>query len=220
MLPLIGFCGASNSGKTTLVSQVIAALTKKGLKVGAIKHHGHPEPLQASDQPKDSDLLLQAGAQRVALAHAGGVWLFAPPEAAQAGPAQIAADYMQGMDLVIAEGFKNADILKIEVVAPGKNPLLPQEGRILALARRGGQGQEKGLPVLNTDDPESVADFVLANLPGPSLASRETVNLKVNGADLDLNPFVAHLLEATIKGMVKKLKGGAKPSKIEVFING
>jgi molybdopterin-guanine dinucleotide biosynthesis protein MobB len=50
MIPMLGFCGASGSGKTTLVSRVIEELTARGLKVGAIKHHGHPEPLISSGQ--------------------------------------------------------------------------------------------------------------------------------------------------------------------------
>lgn len=222
MTPLLGFCGASNSGKTTLVSRVIEELTGRGLKVGAIKHHGHPEPLKASASPKaspkDSDLLAQAGARRVALSHAGGVWLFAPPSAGGDSPAQIAAQHMQGLDLVLVEGFKRAAIDKIEVVAPDKEPILPEGGKLIALARRGGSGQEKGLPLLDADAPESVADFVLNHIQATTRASRSKVILSVNGTDLELNPFVAHLLDATIKGLVKKLKGGSDPQKIEVSI--
>ncbi len=222
MIPLLGFCGASGSGKTTLVSKVIEVLTGKGLKVGAIKHHGHPEPLSASanskDRPKDSDLLAQAGAQRVALSHAGGVWLFAPPDAGQGGPKQIAYDFLGSMDLVLVEGFKTAAIDKIEVVGPDKDPILPENGTLLAIARRGGEGQEKGLPVLNADAPQEVADFVLDHMKATTMTSRSNVTLSVNGTNLELNPFVGHLLESTITGMVKHLKGGAAPKKIEVTI--
>ena len=218
MTPLLGFCGASGSGKTTLVSRVIEELTGRGLKVGAIKHHGHSEPLKASANPKDSDLLAQAGARRVALSHAGGVWLFAPPQAGGDSPAQIAAQHMQGLDLVLVEGFKRAAIDKIEVVAPGKEPILPEGGKLIALARRGGSGREKGLPLLDADAPESVAAFVLNHIQATTPASRSKVILSVNGTDLELNPFVAHLLDATIKGLVKKLKGGSDPQKIEVSI--
>lgn len=227
MTPLIGFCGASGSGKTTLVSAVIKELTGRGLKVGAIKHHGHGEPLTVSPKsqggPKDSDLLAQAGAERVVLAHAGGVWLFAPPEYGKATPPEIAAEFLQGLDLVLVEGFKAADIDKIEVVAPGKKPLLPKGGRILAIARRkddgGGSGQEQGLPVLNADSPREVADFIMTCKADSYMTNKSKVSLSVNGVDLELNPFVAHLLEVTLKGMVENLKGGANPNKIEVSIS-
>lgn len=226
MIPLLGFCGASGSGKTTLVSRVIAELTKRGLKVGAIKHHGHAGPLTAPADSKggpkanlkDSDILAQAGAQRVALVHAGGVWLFAPPEYGQAAPPQIAADFLPGMDLILVEGFKTADIDKIEVVAPGKEPILPENGKLLALARRGGSGEEQGLPVLNADSPREVADFVMNHTKSANVTDGSKVTLSVNGVELDLNPFVGHLLEVTIKGMVQNLKGGESPDKIEVNI--
>ncbi len=223
MIPLVGFCGASGSGKTTLVCRVIAELTRRGLAVGAVKHHGHPEPLRASAGPKDSDRLAQAGAVRVALVHAGGVWLFAPPEEAQAGPAQVAAGFMPGVDLVLVEGFKRAEIPKIEVVAPGREPLLPPGGRLLALARRGGGGgadREAGLVVLDADDAAQVADFVLAHCAAGVLTGGSKVSLAVDGKKLELNPFVGRLLEATLRGMVQNLKGGAGARSIEVKISG
>lgn len=40
-VPAIAFIGYQNSGKTTLVEKVIAELTRRGLRVGSLKHHGH-----------------------------------------------------------------------------------------------------------------------------------------------------------------------------------
>lgn len=222
MIPMLGFCGASGSGKTTLVSRVIEELSARGLKVGAIKHHGHPEPLLTSGgtkgRPKDSDVLAQAGAQRVAFSHAGGLKITAQHQPGEDNPAKIAADYMQGMDLVLVEGFKRADIDKIEVVAPGKEPMLPEGGKLIALARRGGVSEEQGLPVLDADAPEKVADFVLEHVKATTMTHRSNIIVAVNDINLTLNPFVANLLDSAIKGMVKRLKGGANPKKIEVSI--
>jgi molybdopterin-guanine dinucleotide biosynthesis protein B len=222
MIPMLGFCGASGSGKTTLVSRVIEELTARGLKVGAIKHHGHPEPLispaKPEARPKDSDVLAQAGAQRVAFSHAGGLTLSASHQPGGDNPAAIAADFMGGLDLVLVEGFKRAAIDKIEVVAPGKEPMLPEGGRLIALARRGGGGEEKGLPVLDANAPKAVADFVLEHVKATTMTNGSNITIAVNGINLELNPFVANLLDSAIKGMVKRLKGGANPQKIEVSI--
>ena len=165
--PIIGFCGASNSGKTTLVAKVIEILSSRGLKLGAIKHHGHPDPLEvfqeSPDRPKDSTRLAQAGAQRVALSHSGGIFLTAGQSEAHLDPLRIAENYMSGLDLVIVEGYKRAPINKIEVVAPGKEPLLPEGGRILALAFRGGAAQKDyGLRLLDADHPRDIAQFMLS----------------------------------------------------------
>jgi len=217
MIPMVGFCGASNSGKTTLVCGVVSQLSRRGLKVGVIKHHGHPEPLQSSASPKDSDRLAQAGAHRVALVHSGGLWLFAPPNKCQ-DPAQVADGFLTDMDLVLVEGFKSATIDKIEVVAPDKKPLLPQGGRLLALTRRGGGPPEAGLEVLDADQPRRVADFILDKLPDLRPTHQSVVKLAVNGVELELNPFVGQILKAAIMSMVKPLKGGSDPKQIEVTI--
>lgn len=166
--PLFGFCGASDSGKTTLVSRVIAELAGRGYAVGAIKHHGHRGPLEPADRHKDSGRLFAAGAARVALAHAGGLMLTAGPQDAE-DPVQIARRFMSGLDLVLVEGYKSAPLDKIEVVAPGREPLLPSGGRLLALAQRGAPAGERraGLVVLDADDPALVTDFVLEQLGLP-----------------------------------------------------
>lgn len=53
--------GYKNSGKTTLMNQLIADFTKRKKRVGAIKHHGHGgEPDRVLNT--DSDLHMQAGA--------------------------------------------------------------------------------------------------------------------------------------------------------------
>jgi molybdopterin-guanine dinucleotide biosynthesis protein MobB len=222
MARLIGFCGAGGSGKTTLLCGVVSRLAARGLAVGAIKHHGHPEPLAAAERAKDTDRLLAAGAARVALSHAGGVWLFAGAQAAAGGPAQMADSFLPGLDLVLVEGYKTSEIDKIEVVAPGREPLLPAGGRLLALARRGGGGVEAGLPVLDADDPEAVAGMVLEHLAdtGPGGAGREPapVGLWVDGRELEMNPFVSRLVERTLRGLVAGLKGGAGARRIEIKI--
>ncbi|RJX28947.1 MAG: molybdopterin-guanine dinucleotide biosynthesis protein B [Desulfarculus sp.] len=216
MTPVIGICGASGSGKTTLLTGVIAALKASGLKVGAIKHHGHAGPViePAAAQHKDSARLAAAGAARVALAHAHGVSVDAPG-LAKAGPRALAARLMSGLDLVLVEGFKGAGIPKIEVVAPGAQPLLPSGGQLLALARRGGAGSEAGLPVLDADDPGAVAGFILENLELAAPAP-EPVGLFIDGQELPVNAFVARMLSGALRGFVSALKGGGQAGKIEV----
>ena len=158
---LLGFCGLGGSGKTTLLTRVIPRLTGEGLRVGVIKHHGHGGALPPYDQGKDTQRLAQAGAAAVALIHAGGVWLNQPQPLPGDDPRQVAADLMAAQDLILLEGFKRGSWDKIEVVGPGAQPLLPPGGRLVALTRRGGGPGQAGLPVLDADQPQQVADFVL-----------------------------------------------------------
>lgn len=219
MIPVIGICGASGSGKTTLLIGVIAALKDRGLKVGAVKHHGHAGPVTepAAAQDKDTARLAAAGAARVALAHAHGVSVDAPGLAG-AGPRALTARLMSGLDLVVVEGFKGAGIPKIEVVAPGAQPLLPSGGQLLALARRGGAGSEAGLPVLDADDPAAVAEFILQNLE-MAAPPQEAVQVFIDGQELPVNAFVANMLAGTLRGFVSALKGGSRSGRIEVRLD-
>lgn len=216
MIPVVGICGASGSGKTTLLEKLLPQLKARGLKVGVLKHHGHGGPVEtpAEWQGKDSQRLTAAGAARVGLAHPGGVWLQAPGLAG-AGPRALAARLMAGMDLVIVEGFKSAAIPKIEVVAPDKKPVLPPGGKLLALARRGGQGQEAGLPVIDADDPLALADFLLQAVK-PVTPPPEPAKLYLDGQELPLNAFVSAILSGMLRGFVSSLKGSGDAEKIEV----
>lgn len=56
----VAFCGLSGAGKTTLLVELIAELTRLGLRVAAIKHDAHG--LQIDTPGKDSDRLFRAGA--------------------------------------------------------------------------------------------------------------------------------------------------------------
>ena len=213
---VIGLCGASNSGKTTLARGVVEALCKKGLKVGAIKHHGHPEPLPRPDPPKDSDRLAMAGARRTAFCHAGGLHL--ELDRGDLRPADIAAQFMSGMDVVVVEGYKKAKIDKIEVVAPDKDPILPSYGRLLALTRRNGGGKEAGLPVLDANQPRQVADFIIE-----AMTVQETrpprVSIKVDGEALDLHPYVVKLVADGVGAMIRTFRGAEEAGRIEVTID-
>ncbi len=41
--PAVSFVGRQNSGKTTLLEKIITELTRQGLAIGTMKHHGHPD---------------------------------------------------------------------------------------------------------------------------------------------------------------------------------
>ncbi|MCF8034939.1 MAG: molybdopterin-guanine dinucleotide biosynthesis protein B [Desulfarculaceae bacterium] len=216
MIPVIGICGASGSGKTTLVAKLLPLIKARGIKVGVLKHHGHGEavPTPAEWEGKDSARLAEAGADRVGLAHPGGVWLEAP-HLGGAGPRALTARLMGGLELVIAEGFKRAGIPKIEVVAPGAQPILPPGGRLLALARRGGSGSEAELPVLDADDPEAVLAFILEAVRQVTPAPEKAV-LLVDGQEVPVNAFVISMLSGMLRGFVSSLKGADSSGKIEV----
>lgn len=110
--PILGFIGHSNSGKTTLLTKIIEQLTASGLKIGAIKHHHRTFTID--HEGKDSQRFTAAGARKTIIT--------GPQQTAliEQTPEQIplellAAKYLDNLDLIIVEGFKQQAIPKIEV---------------------------------------------------------------------------------------------------------
>lgn len=100
LIPVIAFVGHSKSGKTTLLEKLIPELRRRGYRVAAVKHTAHPVEPDAPD--KDTYRLAQAGARPVILA--------APETTLEAALAGV-----QDADLVLVEGYKRANVPKIEV---------------------------------------------------------------------------------------------------------
>ena len=60
------FRGRQNSGKTTLLEKIITELTRQGLAIGTIKHHGHPD-FEIDIPGKDSYRHRAAGSKATAI---------------------------------------------------------------------------------------------------------------------------------------------------------
>jgi molybdopterin-guanine dinucleotide biosynthesis protein B len=165
--PLLGFCAyGSGSGKTTLLTNLIPVLNAQGLRISVIKHAHHRFDI---DHPgKDSYRLREAGAVQMLLGSRHRWALMTElsrirdqqpdePGLADLLP-HIDADMV---DLILVEGFKNAPIPKIEIYRPEMNlPLLAtHDNHVIAVASNA--EVETHLPVLNLDNPEEIAAFIL-----------------------------------------------------------
>ncbi|WP_053983634.1 molybdopterin-guanine dinucleotide biosynthesis protein B [Niameybacter massiliensis] len=107
----IAISGSKNSGKTTLMTNLIGYFTAKGLQVGTIKHDGHL--FEADVKGTDSYRHKQAGAARTLVYDTEKLCLVKDQQ--QQGIETLLA-YFSGMDLVLLEGFKESVYPKIEVV--------------------------------------------------------------------------------------------------------
>ena len=163
------FAGFSNSGKTTLIEQVIPLLRQQGLRVSVVKHAHHRFDI---DHPgKDSHRHREAGAFEIVIASDRRLALvreFEQP--AQMTVHQMLAELYEGVDWVLVEGFKESDLLKIEVwraPAPGQEerPVrYPEDDFVAAVATDTPDRLPvpTGLPVLDLNQPAEVAQWLLA----------------------------------------------------------
>lgn len=163
-MKVFGLAGYSGSGKTTLLEELIPRLTAAGLKVSLIKHAHHRFDI---DQPgKDSYRLREAGCSEVLLISEQRWVLMHELRGAPEPSLEEQIARFSDCDLVLVEGFKHTPIPKLEVHRPsvGK-PLIAGSGveTIVAIAtdEPGVVGQQTRLPVLDLNDRDAIADFIL-----------------------------------------------------------
>jgi molybdopterin-guanine dinucleotide biosynthesis protein B len=164
-MKVVGFCGPSGVGKTTLLEGVIAALRAHGQAVSVIKHTHKRFDI---DQPgKDSWRHRQAGAGEVLLASSQRLALLRELPEAREPDVHALIGELQPVDWVLVEGFKHAALPKVEVwrAALGQPVLYPDDARVIAVATDDPAAlpQPPGaLPVLPLNSPGAVADRLLA----------------------------------------------------------
>ncbi|QEL55316.1 molybdopterin-guanine dinucleotide biosynthesis protein B [Chromobacterium paludis] len=158
MREVLGICGYSGSGKTTLLESILPGLRAAGLKVAVIKHSHHD--VQLDEPGKDSFRHRQAGACEVMIVSPCRVGVFAETANELTLDEQLAR--LSPCDLVLLEGQKRLPVPKLEVYRPalGKPPLYPEDGNIIAVVSD--QTVAADLPVLNLNDADAVARYILA----------------------------------------------------------
>ena len=164
-MKVIGFCGYSGSGKTTLVEQLIVRMRLASQRVSVVKHAHHA--FDIDHEGKDSWRHRQAGAFEVVIASDRRLAKIREYEV-QAEPTvhQLIAE-LYDCDWVLVEGFKHADLLKIEVwrAAAGKPVQYPNDPYVVAVSTDSPDQlpEPTGLPLLDLNNPDAVAEFLLGN---------------------------------------------------------
>ena len=163
-LPVLGFVAYSGTGKTTLLVKLIPILKKKGLRIGVIKCTHHKFEI---DQPgKDSFELRKSGATQTLLASDNRWALMTEleheyPVSLEHMIARLDSDLL---DIILIEGYKHEKYPKIELHRPElEKPLLyPNDDSIIAIASDKELSTPESLPVLDINQPEQIADFIIS----------------------------------------------------------
>jgi len=159
MIPSIAIVGYHDSGKTTVLVNLIRVLKERGYRVAAVKHTDHGYDM--GPPGKDSSRHFAAGADKVAVA---GPESFTVHERT-AGALSLAdvRARVSGVDLVLVEGFKREPGPKVGVFRAGYSGDLAAavEGLIAAV---GDCPPGLGLPCFGFDQTGELADFIVGRL--------------------------------------------------------
>src|SRR5262245_28285945 len=149
----VAFVGGHDSGKTSVIVELVPRLTARGLRVGTLKHSTHDAP---DDVPgKDSERHTSAGAE---------VGAFLTPRRTttrrfgEEEPLEMVLEReFTDCDIVLVEGYKSLPIPKIEVVREGVS-----RPDVFDPAARISDGPFSGsVPTLSYGDWDGIAAMVL-----------------------------------------------------------
>ena len=161
---VIGLCGYSGAGKTTLVERLIPLLRLAGHRVSVVKHAHHD--FDIDHEGKDSWRHRQAGAFEIVIASDRRLAKMREYPAWRDPTVDEMLAELAPCDWVLVEGFKHAPIAKIEVwrAANGKRAQYADDPYVMAIATdsRDKLPVPTELPVFDLNDAESIAGFVQA----------------------------------------------------------
>lgn len=180
---MIGFAAWSGTGKTTLLKKLLPLLRKRGLRVGVVKHAHHDFDIDVPG--KDSYELRKAGATHV-LVGSRKRWALVVEAGLEEDPSlatllsHLATD---DIDLILVEGLKRERIPKIELHRPslGKPLLCRSDANIVAVATDSPVSTPRPLPLLDLNNPQQIAEFILGTLNFKKASSETKYPLALDG---------------------------------------
>ncbi len=111
MIPVISMVGYANSGKTTVLTKIIKELRHRGYRVAIIKHH--KGDFDIDHKGKDTYEHMKAGANTTILSSPNKFAIVSKVEEEKTLDELIS--YIDDVDIIITEGYKNEKKPKIEV---------------------------------------------------------------------------------------------------------
>ena len=165
-IPVLGFAAYSGTGKTTLLTKLLPLLAARNIKTAVIKHAHHD--FDIDHKGKDSYELRKAGARQVLVGSEKRWALIVENSENKKSTLKDFISFLNhdDLDLILVEGFKPEDIPKIELTRPSLgNPFFfIHDKSIIAVATDAELTEKTTLPVLDINNPQEIADFIIRKI--------------------------------------------------------
>ena len=208
--------GTSGSGKTTTIEAVVAALVRRGHRVGSVKEI-HFEAFEIDPSPGSNTRRHRAAGASLVTARGYRETDVLYPEKL---PMREILRHYRDYDWVALEGV---DDLPVPAVICTRDKL--RGGAICAAGKLGAELNEyEGLPAFNVlENAEALCDFLEANVPDylecydpddpdPGV----DIALTVDGKPIRMAPFVQKILRNAVLGVAKELEGYQEGAEVEI----
>jgi formylmethanofuran dehydrogenase subunit E len=153
---LLLIVGYKKAGKTTLIEKLIPELSRRGYRVGTVKHHHSDIPVSFDAAGTDSSRHRQAGAIAVALASPTEIATFRNSETAISLDQIVSR--LGAIDIVLVEGFHQEARDKIEVLGATSEPLCKNDPHLLAFVTP--SPDTKPVPAFSPNSIKTLVDFI------------------------------------------------------------
>jgi molybdopterin-guanine dinucleotide biosynthesis protein B len=161
--PVLSIVGKSESGKTTLIENLIPELKKRGYRIGVVKHAHHG--FEIDREGKDSYRHKQAGADSVMIVSPGTIAMI---KRVSTQRLEDLIPFFGDVDLLITEGFKRDPAPKIEVFRAERHrsPACLEDASLIALVSD--TPLNTAVPRFAPGDIEAITHFIVTRfLPKP-----------------------------------------------------
>jgi len=236
----VAVVGFKDSGKTRVVEALVGELTRRGLRVGTVKHTA--ENIDFDTPGKDTRRHRDAGAVATAILHDNAAAFFLDDHVT----IQDAVRCLGALDFLVIEGFKTLDT-HARILVPREDGDVDKLRNGLEVAAVKIPGSKfSGVEAVELSDAAKLADIVESRaypmLPGANchgcgypdcrslgkavldgdadatqcVRNYVAFTLKVNDESVPLNNFTRRALTNMLMGFIKTLKGGEKSERVEL----
>ncbi|MBL7209407.1 MAG: molybdopterin-guanine dinucleotide biosynthesis protein B [Dehalococcoidia bacterium] len=210
MPPIVSIVGKSKSGKTRLIEGLISELKSRGYRVATVKHA--PRGFSFDKPSKDSWRHIEAGSEATAVSSPGNLVLIKPVKQ-DASLDEIARLLGDEHDIILAEGFKQSSVPKIEVHRREVGLPLSSVRKVVAIATD--EPLETKIRQLSLEDVKGLADLLENGFIKPQ---RERISIYVNNEPIPLSAFPRDIITNTLVAMVSSLKGVGKVKNLQICL--
>lgn len=163
-VPTLAFIGASGSGKTALITELVRLLRRRGYRLGAIKHVHHD--FLIDHEGKDSFRLKAAGAHQVTVVSQGKLALVKDIDMEPRLEEIVVAYFDPGeVDLVLVEGFSGSEVPKLMLHRGGGESDFLDVENLVGLVSDGDRSTP-GLRCFSFAEVEEIADLLEGLIDG------------------------------------------------------
>lgn len=230
-MKIVSIVGKKNTGKTSLTVKVIEELTRRGYKVGSIKHSHHT--MEMDKENTDTWRHKQAGSEVVV--GIGSTTFFNVRKEMDLNRLLFLIKTLDDVDFVVIEGFKRYNYPKIITSPDVRDEYTIKEVNSFTIDEKGIEElvdliEERAHDIVDTlfanncgfNDGENIAREIReGNLSVENLDDVESY-LSIDGKVVGLNRFVSDYLKQSVMGVINTLNleefNVEKIGKIELII--